>query len=107
MIATLALAAALIAQVFVLARLVLGPTALDRALAGQALGILTAVCVAALAAQAGEARFLDVALIALAAQLALAAANLKAQRRRSLQPPLAALAPSPAASAQQSGADSP
>lgn len=107
MIPILALATALTAGAFVLARLVLGPAALDRALAAQALGILVVVGAAAMAARTGDARFIDVALIAIAAQLALAAANLKAQRRRSLQPPLAQLATSPKAAARNQSADAP
>lgn len=90
----IALASALgvmLASALLLARLVRGPTPYDRLLVGHALWLNAALIVACLATGAGQVAWLDAALALTLFDAVLVLAAVKALRRNSFQPPLAAL----------------
>ncbi len=88
MIALAAAGVLLALMALALPRLVNGPTLYDRALAAHAIVFIAALAGAALAIGAGAPRWIDVAIVLVFADLAVAVCVLKVFRHRSLQPPV-------------------
>lgn len=89
MIGLLAALGAIAATAIAAARLFVGPTLQDRALAFNAIALMGVVICAALAAAAREAAWIDVAFALLIAVFAIDIAVLKFFRQNSFQAPLA------------------
>lgn len=89
MIALIAAAGAGLALLFALARLSMGPTLYDRALAASSVALRAGLMCAALAAAFGRTHWLDAALALIMGALVVNAAVLKFFRTRSFQPSLA------------------
>jgi len=91
MIAAIACIAAALAALPALVRLWRGPTSHDRVAAGYLLMTIAAVALAAVGVTAGSDAILVAAILGALAQNVVFVAVLKAARRRSFQPALAAL----------------
>jgi multisubunit Na+/H+ antiporter MnhF subunit len=91
MIAVVAAIGAALAAAPALFRLWRGPTPMDRLAAGYLLGVIFAIVLAAAGVAAVEEALVTVGLVVALTQLVVFTAVLKASRRRSFQPALAAL----------------
>jgi multisubunit Na+/H+ antiporter MnhF subunit len=91
MIAITAAIGAAIAAMPALIRLWRGPTPTDRLAAAYLLGVIAAIALAACGAAAGEEALVTAGIVIVLAQMVVFTAVLKAARRRSFQPALAAL----------------
>lgn len=91
MIAATAAIGAALAAAPALFRLWRGPTPTDRLAAGYLLGVILAIALAASGVAAGEEALVTVGIVVALVQLVVFIAVLKASRRRSFQPALAAL----------------
>jgi len=89
MIALIAAAGAGLALLLALARLSMGPTLYDRALAANSIALRAGLVCAALAAAFGRTLWLDAAFALILGALVVSAAVLKFFRARSFQPPMA------------------